>query len=46
MRVGVAVSVAYTGYETGIFGAEIVAWLGATAYLLYHYRKWMKKFCK
>lgn len=43
LRVAVAGIVAYTGYKTGIFYAEIAAWLGATGYLLYHYRKRMKK---
>ncbi len=43
LRVAIAGIVAYTGYKTGIFCAEIAAWLGATVYLLYHYRKRMKK---
>ena len=42
LRVAVSVTVAYTGYQTGIFGAEVVAWIGATVYLLHHYRKRMK----
>ncbi len=42
LRVAVSVIVAYTGYRTGIFGAEIAAWVGATVYLLYHYRKRIK----
>ena len=42
LRVGVAAAVVLTGFEMGICGAEIVAWLGATLYLAYHYRKCMK----
>jgi putative MATE family efflux protein len=42
-RIAVAAAVAYTGYEMGILGAEIVAWIGAALYLAYHYRAWMKK---
>ena len=42
LRVAVSVIVAYTGYQTGIFGAEIAAWIGATVYLLYYYRKRIK----
>lgn len=43
VRVGVATVIAWTGYEMGIFGAEIAAWIGAAAYLLYHYLKRMKR---
>ena len=39
LRSTVAGIVAYTGYKTGIFGAEVAAWFGATPYLWYHYRK-------
>lgn len=39
LRSTVAGIVAYTGYKTGIFGAEVAAWFGATLYLWYHYRK-------
>ena len=42
-RVGVAIVVSYTGYEMGVFGAEVIAWIGAAVYLGYHYRKHMKK---
>ena len=43
MRLAVAGIVAYTGYASGIFCAEITAWLGATVYLTYHYRKRIKQ---
>ena len=43
VRVGVAMVIAWTGHEMGIFGAEIAAWIGATVYLLYHYVKRMKR---
>ncbi len=42
-RVAIAVFVAYIGYESGIFFAEIIAWTGAVVYLWYHYRKRIKK---
>lgn len=42
LRVGVAIVIAYTGYEMGIFGAEVVAWIGAAVYLGYHYFRRMK----
>lgn len=41
-RLSVVAFVVLTGYQTGIFAAEIGAWFGATAYLLYHYCKRMK----
>ena len=43
LRVGVAIVIAYTGYEMGIFGAEVVAWIGAAVYLGYHYFRRMKR---
>ena len=43
MRICVAVVVAVTGYANGIFGAEVAAWIGATIYLGFHYRKFIKK---
>ena len=42
-RVGIAIAVAYIGYESGIFLAEIFAWTGAVVYLGYHFRKRLKK---
>ena len=42
-RVGIAILVAYIGYESGIFFAEVIAWIGAVVYLTYHYRKRVKK---
>lgn len=42
-RVAIAIFVAYIGYESGIFFAEIIAWTGAAVYLWYHYRKRMKQ---
>ena len=43
MRVSVVVVVAVTGYAYGIFGAEVAAWIGATVYLSFHYRRFIKK---
>ena len=42
-RVGVSVLIAWTGYEMGIFGAEISAWTGAAVYLIYHYVKRIRR---
>lgn len=39
LRVGGAVLVSYTGYEYGIFAAEVGAWLGAAVYLFFSYRR-------
>ena len=43
LRVVIAWIIAQTGYEMGIFSAEIAAWIGAAVYLLYHYWKRMKR---
>ena len=43
LRSAVAGIVAYTGHKTGIFGAEVAAWIGSALYLWYHYRKWARK---
>ena len=42
-RVAIAVLVAYIGWESGIFFAEIFAWTGAAVYLGYHFRRRMKQ---
>ena len=42
-RVAIAIFVAYIGYESGIFFAEIIAWTGAVVYLWYHFRKRIKQ---
>ena len=43
MRVGVAIVVGISGYENGIFGAEIAAWVGATVFLIVsYYRSFMR----
>jgi len=41
-RLTVTGIVAWTGYRTGIFYAEVTAWIGSALYLWYHYRKKMK----
>lgn len=40
MRVGAALVIGFTGYQTGIFYAEVLAWVGAAALLAaaYYYR--------
>ena len=43
MRVSVALIVGLAGGETGIFAAEIAAWVGAAGYLLCHFRKRMRE---
>ena len=37
LRVGLAIVVGITGFETGIFGAEVSAWFGAAIFLGIHY---------
>ena len=39
MRVGISFVIGYTGYANGIFGAEVMAWIGATIYLYINYRR-------
>lgn len=43
IRLGIAYLVGRWGYETGIFSAEIFAWIGAFWYLMYHYRQKIKQ---
>ena len=47
LRVSLSFVVAYTGFQYGIFGAEVSAWWGAAIFLilgyLHHYRKILKK---
>ena len=45
-RLTVAGIVAWTGHQTGIFYAEITAWIGSALYLWYHLNKWFKKKCE
>ena len=42
-RLTVAGIVAWTGHQTGIYYAEVAAWIGSALYLWYHYRKKTKK---
>ena len=37
IRVGIALTVGFTGYKSGIFGAEVVAWTGSMVYLMVNY---------
>ncbi len=43
VRVSIALIIGYTGYELGIFSAEIFAWFGAAAYMLFHSLRKVKK---
>lgn len=44
LRVSIALVVGWSGYEYGIFGAEVMAWVGAMLYLAIHYYKKIKAF--
>lgn len=39
LRALISVTVGFMGFEMGIFGAEVTAWIGAAVYLMYHYHK-------
>ena len=41
MRVGIAAAVGFIGVSTGIFFAEVAAWLGAAVYLIIGYYKFV-----
>lgn len=43
MRVGISLLIGYTGFENGIFAAEVAAWSGATFYLYINYRRIIRK---
>lgn len=43
MRVGVALVVGWTGYSSGLIGAEVAAWIGATAFLAFNYYRLLHK---
>ena len=42
IRMAIAFFVARSGFEMGIFTAEIVAWIGAASYLAFHYYRKIK----
>ena len=37
IRVGISMAVGYTGFQSGIFGAEVAAWTGSMVYLMVSY---------
>ena len=43
MRVGMSLMIGYTGFQNGIFAAEVVAWTGAATYLYINYRRIIRK---
>ena len=43
LRVGISVAVGFTGYETGVFGAEVAAWISAAVFLACCYYGTLKK---
>ena len=44
LRVCIAVVVGWSGYTYGIFGSEVLAWLGAMLYLAFQYHKKIRTF--
>ena len=43
LRLGGAALIAFTGYQNGIFGAEVSAWIGAAVFLGIHYYRSVKR---
>jgi len=43
LRAVISVAVGLIGFEMGVFGAEVSAWVGAAAYMMYHYYKKIAK---
>lgn len=43
LRISIAALVAQSGYAYGIFGAEVLAWLGAMLYLMLQYQKKLRQ---
>ena len=43
LRVGLALIVGATGFELGIFGAEVSAWFGAAIFLMVSYYRCIRK---
>ncbi len=43
IRIGVSLIVGYLGIQKGVFGAEVGAWVGASVYLIFVYRKAIRK---
>ena len=43
IRVGISFAVGYTGFQSGIYGAEVAAWTGSMVFLMVSYYKEMKK---
>ena len=46
LRLAVSAVVAYTGYRSGIFTAEVAAWTGSAIFLVISYLVSMKKIAK
>lgn len=42
IRVGIALFIGFTGYQYGIFGAEVAAWIGSAIFLMVSYYRRMK----
>jgi len=43
MRMVFSAFIAWSGWQSGIFFAEIAAWIASTIYMAYHYYRFMKK---
>ena len=43
IRVGISLVVGYTGYQNGIFGAEVAAWTGSMLFLMISYYRCIRK---
>lgn len=43
LRVGIGLAVGFTGFENGIFAAEVAAWIGAEIYMMIKYYRTVKK---
>ncbi len=43
LRASIAIVAGYIGYELGVFGAEVLSWVGSTVYLMYYYHNKIKK---
>ena len=43
IRVGISLIVGYTGFQSGIYGAEVAAWTGSMLFLMVSYYRGIKK---
>ena len=43
IRVGISLVVGYTGFQSGIYGAEVAAWTGSMLFLMVSYYRCIKR---